>query len=434
VLPALLLSAALPSRGVAQTAAPAAPPVSTTDSTALRVFLDCRGDTFTGCDPDFFVLEMPFVSWTRDRLFADVQFLVTTIQTGSGSFNYTVTALGRGRYAGRADTSLVTTIPNEAEDLIRRKLSKTFTLLLLPYLRGTPVVDRFTIAYNNPAGNRQASPQSVNDPWNFFVVSAEANGFMNGERRQSSGNFFGDFRVRRTTENSSMRFGVVQSTQFSRFLTNDTTRVTNTVRSATAFARVVAAVTPRLSIGGLTNFGYSEFNNTAAVWRLAPVIEYNFFPWSQATSRQVALSYGIGPRFFRWKEPTIFGRTSEWRLQQELVLGTDVRQSWGNIRVSTRYASYLPETSKWNLGVNGDVSLNVVKGLNFNVGGGANMIRDQIFLPRRDRTPEEVLLRQRALASNYSFFVYAGLAYSFGSIYNSVVNPRLDFFNLGGNN
>lgn len=42
--------------------------------------------------------------------------------------------------------------------------------------------------------------------------------------------------------------------------------------------------------------------------------------------------------------------------------------------------------------------------------------------------------QQRALASNYSLFVFTGLSYSFGSIYNSVVNPRLDFFNLGGGN
>lgn len=412
----------------------AVPTPSVPDSSAVKVYLDCRGDTFRGCDTDFFVLEMPFVSWTRDRLFADVQFLVTTIQTGSGSFNYTVTALGRGKYAGRADTALVTTIPNEAEDPIRRKLSRAFTLLLFPYLRGTPVADRFTVSYASPKGAKQASPQSVKDPWNFFVISAEANGFMNGESRQSFGNFSGNIRVRRTTEHSSVRFGVNQDGQFSRFRIDDSTTVRNKLRSGIVFARAVQALDSRWSAGFITNLGYSEFNNTSLAWRAAPVIEYNLFPWSQATSRQVALSYGIGPRYFRWREKTIFGRTAEWRTQQELVLGSDVRQSWGSVQVSTRYASYLPEVNKWNIGLNGQVNLNLIKGLNLNIGGGANIIRDQIFLPVGGRTPEQILLRQRALASNYSYFVYGGLSYSFGSIYNSVVNPRLDFFNLGGNN
>ena len=84
--------------------------------------------------------------------------------------------------------------------------------------------------------------------------------------------------------------------------------------------------------------------------------------------------------------------------------------------------------------MNGNTSLNLVKGLQFNVGGGASLIRDQIFLAAAGQTPEQILTQQRALASNYSLFVFTGLSYSFGSIYNSVVNPRLDFFNLGGNN
>ena len=74
----------------------------------------------------------------------------------------------------------------------------------------------------------------------------------------------------------------------------------------------------------------------------------------------------------------------------------------------------------------------MVKGLSFNVGGGASLIRDQIFLAARGQTPEQILTQRRALASNYNVFVFAGLSYSFGSIYNSVVNPRLDFFNIGG--
>jgi hypothetical protein len=72
--------------------------------------------------------------------------------------------------------------------------------------------------------------------------------------------------------------------------------------------------------------------------------------------------------------------------------------------------------------------------LQFNIGGGASLIRDQIFLSASGRTRDQILTQQRALASNYNLFFYTGLSYSFGSIYNSVVNPRLDFFNLGGNN
>jgi hypothetical protein len=416
-------------------AAPQPASVPAADSSdAIKVYLECRGDTFQGCATDFFVLELPYVTWTRDRLFADMQFLVTTIQTGSGAFQYTITALGRGRFDGRADTSVVNTIPNEAEDGIRRKLASQFKLLLVPYVRTTSVAQRLRVVYDAPAGATQATPQSVKDKWNFFVLSLEANGFMNTESRQTSANMFNDIRVRRVTERNAMRFGVFQSTRYSKFEIDDTTTVSNTIRQGTFFVRGVKALSSRLSVGALTNIGYSEFTNTRLVWRAAPVIEYNVFPWKQATSQQLAISYGIGPRYFRWKEPTIFGRSAEWRMQQELVVGSDVRKSWGSVNISARYASYLPEASKWNLGVNGNTSLNLVKGLQFNIGGGATLIRDQIFLAAAGQTPEQILTQQRALASNYSVFVFTGLSYSFGSIYNSVVNPRLDFFNLGGNN
>ncbi len=398
----------------------------------IRVFLDCRGDSDLGCEQQFFVLDLPYVTWTRDRLFADVQFLVTTIETGSGSFQYTVNALGRGRFAGRADTSVVSTIPNEAEDPIRRKLSRAFALLLVPYVRTTSAVARLKVVYDAPIGAAQASPQSVKDRWNFFIMELQANGFLQTESRQTFANYFADVRLRRITEASALRFGFNQSARYNKFQIDDSTMITNTVRQGTAFVRAVKSMSPRLSLGVISNVGYSEFTNTKAVFRLAPVIEYNLFPWKQATSRQLAISYGIGPRYFRWTEPTIFGRSSEWRTQQEVVIGSDVRQSWGSVNLTTRYASFLPDVKKWNLSVNGQTNLNLVKGLQFNIGGGATLIRDQIFLAARNRTPEQILTQQRALASNYDVFVFVGLSYSFGSIYNSVVNPRLDFFNLGG--
>lgn len=86
-----------------------------------------------------------------------MQLLVTTIQTGSGAFQYTATALGRGRFAGRADTAVVNTLPNEAEDGIRRKLARGFTLLLVPYVRTTSAAELLRVVYDAPKGAAQAS-------------------------------------------------------------------------------------------------------------------------------------------------------------------------------------------------------------------------------------------------------------------------------------
>ena len=45
-------------------------------------------------------------------------------------------------------------------------------------------------------------------------------------------------------------------------------------------------------------------------------------------------------------------------------------------------------------------------------------------------TPEEILLRRKELETNFEYFTSFGFTYTFGSIYNNVVNPR--FGNIGG--
>ena len=51
-------------------------------------------------------------------------------------------------------------------------------------------------------------------------------------------------------------------------------------------------------------------------------------------------------------------------------------------------------------------------------------MRDQLSLPLRGATEEEVLLRLRRLQSGYEYGFGVSLTYTFGSIFSSIVNPR----------
>jgi hypothetical protein len=53
-------------------------------------------------------------------------------------------------------------------------------------------------------------------------------------------------------------------------------------------------------------------------------------------------------------------------------------------------------------------------------------IQDRISVGYEDATTEELLLRRRLLETDYSYFSSIGLSYRFGSIFNNVVNPRMD--------
>jgi hypothetical protein len=55
-----------------------------------------------------------------------------------------------------------------------------------------------------------------------------------------------------------------------------------------------------------------------------------------------------------------------------------------------------------------------------------SLIHDQLSLPRAGANKEEILLQIKQIETNYSYNVNLGLSYTFGSIYNNVVNPRFE--------
>jgi len=52
------------------------------------------------------------------------------------------------------------------------------------------------------------------------------------------------------------------------------------------------------------------------------------------------------------------------------------------------------------------------------------MIHDQLSLPKKELTEEEIILQKRILATQYSYYLSIGFSYTFGSIYSNIVNPR----------
>jgi hypothetical protein len=72
------------------------------------------------------------------------------------------------------------------------------------------------------------------------------------------------------------------------------------------------------------------------------------------------------------------------------------------------------------------VSVRVSRGLNLEFGASASKINDQLYLPAGGLSPGEILTRQRALRTAYRMDVSVGISYTFGSIFNTFVNPRFD--------
>jgi hypothetical protein len=126
-----------------------------------------------------------------------------------------------------------------------------------------------------------------------------------------------------------------------------------------------------------------------------------------------------------WEQPL----TREALPTHDLNLDVEARQPWGQVSASVGFSQYLSAADKYRVEMFGMTEIRLKKGLSFNVGGGGSWIRDQIYLPKGEATTEESLVRQRQLKTSYSYSLYFGISYTFGSIFNNIVNPR---FGSGG--
>ena len=140
---------------------------------------------------------------------------------------------------------------------------------------------------------------------------------------------------------------------------------------------------------------------------------------------EFTISYHIGLDHQQYFEETVFFKTQELLLIHDLRLGLRFNKPWGYARVRISASEYLHDPSKFHVGTYGRLSWRIYKGLSVYLGGSYGIVRNQFYLPRDEATLEEVLLRQKRMATEYEFEFYFGIGYTFGSIYNNVVNTRL---------
>jgi len=156
----------------------------------------------------------------------------------------------------------------------------------------------------------------------------------------------------------------------------------------------------------------------------APAIEYNAFPYSQSTRRQLRFLYRLGYSYNDYIEETMYGKISESLWRGSLSVTLELKERWGEISTTLTGSHYLHDFNKNSLDIYSELSLRLFKGLRLSLWGGYSAIHDQLSLPRGAATQEEILLQRRELETTYRYFFSVGFSYSFGSIFSNVVNPR----------
>ncbi len=389
-------------------------------SQAVRVFMDC---TSHFCDFDHIRRKINFVNWVRDRRDTQVHVLVTTRQTGGGGTEFTIAFIGLDEFEAMDDSLLYFSSGTDTFDEVRAGLTRMLSLGLVRYAARLPTAERLEVTYE-AADTLAPTPQAAEDPWNFWIFRIGLGGAIANEKRQRFISGDGSLSANRTTEDWKIDLWANGSYGEDHFEFEDGSTLTSISRKFGTGMFLARSLGEHWSAASIVAVDVSTFINLDLGTSIGLAVEYNVFPYSQSTRRALTVVYAVLFSSFDYDEETIFQKTSEVRFQHNVELSYSVKQPWGSSHISLEGKAFVDQLSQHSLDLAGRLSVRLSRGVELNLHGGIERVKDQIYLPLAGASQEEILLRRRELGTDYRFRLNVSVSYTFGSIFNNIVNPR----------
>lgn len=388
---------------------------------APTVFLDCGM-----CDSDYIRTEITFVNYVRDRKEAQVHVLITTLATGSGGREYTISYIGQFDFEGINDTQKYFSERTDTPDEIREGLTNAIKIGLTGYAAKTPIASRIRVSYSE-----RAEQKAVEDKWNNWIFRVSGNTRLSGQKSYKSNSLSGSFSASRITEDFKISMSISANHNKDDFIYDEET-IESIQNSMNFNGLFVKSISDHWSVGTFIRADSSIYENIKYSINAAPAIEFNLYPYSESTRRQFRFLYRFGFHAIKYREETIYDKMSENLWNQSLSATFDIKEKWGSISTTLSGSHYFHDLSKNRFNIFSILNIRLIKGLSFFAIGSGARIRDQLSLPKGEASLEDVLLRLTQLETSYSYFFIVGLSFTFGSIFTNVVNPRFGSSGSGG--
>ncbi|MCK5691317.1 MAG: hypothetical protein KAI08_00670 [Bacteroidales bacterium] len=379
----------------------------------LRIFIDCAR-----CDMNYIRDEVPYVNYVRDVKEAQLYILETREQTGSGGNRYTYAFIGQQEFAGINDTLFYSSRPDDTRDYQRIWRTQMLKMGMMPYVAKTPLYSEVLI---DPTD--RVEREVAEDKWKNWVFELEAEPDFEGEESYKELELRNSVSASKITHDWKLELDFDYRYTRTKY-TYDDTLYTNYKSFSGLELLVVKSLGEHWSAGLRSELVSSSYTNIDLAFDFMPSVEYNIFPYSKSTHRQLRFLYGIGPSYRIYNDTTIYDQTEELLWQQQLEIAYQVQEKWGSINVSLRGSNFFHDFSKNRVEFGGFVSIRILKGLSVRVRGSVGRINDQLSLVRGEASEAEILLQLQELQTSYHLEGGLGLTYTFGSIYNNIVNPR----------
>ena len=384
----------------------------------VRVFLDCNA-----CDFDYLRQEIQFVDYVRDRADADVHVLATTQGTGGGGTEYVFQFIGLGRFAGIDDELRYQALQTSTRDERRAGYTQILKLGLVRYVAGTGIADQLTLVYR-PEKQTLEPLTPANDPWNLWTFRVRGSGSVNGERSSGGRSFNTSFSANRTTDDWKLNSGVNLSFRQNSYTLSDGEEIIDDSHDHNASILLVKSLGDHWAAAVRGRWSSTTFLNQDRSLRAAAGVEYSVFPYRLSATKELTAQLTFGISEFAYIDRTIYDKTGEVVGDVFFITRFNAQQPWGSAGLAFETSAYLHDLARHRLELDGDIDVRIFRGLSLNANGSTSRIRDQLYLKAGEATDEEILLRRRQLATGYRFRFSVGFTYTFGSIFNNVVNTR----------
>ncbi|QIA09468.1 hypothetical protein [Draconibacterium halophilum] len=388
------------------------------DSTATnpKFFLECWE-----CDFNLVRQELNFVSFVRDPNLADVHILSSTQRTGSGGRKIFLNFIGQNRFEDVDYDYEYLADQSETRSETRQGLLKIIKTAVLQYYSQTDFLDRVEIDLSEIEG--KSATQIVDDPWNLWVISLEVGSNIQKEESQDEFSLNTEIRIQKVTDSWKTRIEGDYRMDNENYY-DDGEKFENNQTNSDITANFIKSLNQHWSGGVFGEYRSSSYLNTKNSYSFETGIEYNIFPWSVSNRKIFVFRYVAGASHFRYEEITIYDKTKENLFYEALVMDLEIIQPWGRIESRIEGKHYFHDFSKKRLSIDSEVSLRITRQLSVYSEVRYDVIHDQLYLPKGNASVEDVLLRRIKMATEYEFRFELGFQFTFGSIYNNVVNER----------
>ncbi len=392
---------------------------------APRVFLDCQSGV--PCNQNDLRTAIQFVNWARDPADADVHVIATGESVGGGGRRYTLEFIGLGDMAHLSDvltyTAGGTDVARETQDGIAQVLRVGLLRYAVQAGRGGEFDVRYVGAATD-ADEPAASPAAVRDPWNFWTFRVGLSGNLDVTENRQNYRTNPSFGADRVTEAWKFNINVNANLRWEKIVLSSGREVRNDVTNWGANMLLVRSMSPNTSTGITMSAGSSVAGNTRTNFEITPGLEWNYFPYAQASRRQLIAHYGAGIRHNQYREETVFGVTEETVPLHKLGIQYRAVAPWGNAGIGVDARQFLHAGGLYNFGASGNISLRVTRGLELSLSAQGSRVADQIHIPAGTISEEDILLGRQSLPTGYSYDASIGLNYRFGSAFSNIVNVR----------